>query len=148
MSGVWGPAKLLIPVSVACALVAAVAAMALWPAATLVEGAPPAKPASLNNFDVVLADSGPASTATVQHARAVCPDGTGVISGGFGVSTSGIEAYVVIDNHPAPAFTVVAPPDPPVTTNHSWAVSIRRTDGGLDAWSVVAYAVCVEVVES
>lgn len=130
-----------------CAALAIMAILA-WPSTPTVEGAPPAKAASLNNFEVVFADSGALSTTVLQHARAVCPDGTGVITGGFGLGSSGVDDYAIIANHPDPAFTVVAPPDPPVTTNNSWAVSIKRTDGGLGAWSVVAYAVCVEVVES
>ncbi|MGH2609337.1 MAG: hypothetical protein ACRDHF_09645 [Tepidiformaceae bacterium] len=147
MFGYWQARRLALSIGAAILVLGVVATMLSARSTPTVEGAPPAKPAALNNFEVVFADSGLASAALLQHARAVCPDGSGVISGGYGLGTSGIDAYVVIDNHPAPAFTVVAPPDPPVTTNNSWAVSIKRTDGFAGVWSIVAYAVCVEVVE-
>jgi len=106
--------------------------------------APPAKPAKLAGHEVVSADSGSPSTAPVQTAVVHCPLGLGVVSGGYAFSTTGIEDFILIDNHPIGQHIVQEPGGEPVVSEDGWLVTARRTDGMPDTWSVVAFAICVE----
>lgn len=104
---------------------------------------PPPRPAVLAGHEVVVADSGDPSLALLQTARAECPPGKGVVSGGYAFSNTGIEDFAVIDNHPSGDFTVQEPNGPPIAINNGWLVTVLRTDGQPENWAVLAYAVCV-----
>jgi hypothetical protein len=111
--------------------------------------APPPQPATLAGHVVVFVDSGAPSATAVQHARAQCPPGTGVIAGGFslnpiGLGALGIENYVLFANHPAGQITVQGPGGPPQVIHDGWQVSVGLIDVPPQGWSVSAYAVCVE----
>jgi hypothetical protein len=106
-------------------------------------GDPQAKPASLSGHTVVFADSGN-SLADLHSVRAQCPPGKGVIAGGYSLSNSGIEDFVVLSNHPGPQFTVQPQPGPPQVNHDGWDVQIRRLDEFTIPWGVLAYAVCVD----
>lgn len=126
----------------ACRGVVVVAVFAFL--ASGVQAAPPSKPALLSGHEIAFDSSGDPSPTTLQSARAECPPGTGVISGGYSFSNSGIEAYVLIANHPSGDFTVQEPGGEPIEINNGWLVSVLRTDGQSENWGVSAYAVCVD----
>lgn len=106
-------------------------------------GAPPPKPALLSGHQVVFASSGDPSQTQLQSARAECPPGKGVVSGGFSFSNSGLDAFVTIANHPSGEFVVQEPGGEPQLIEDGWLVSVKRTDGKAEDWAILAYAVCV-----
>jgi hypothetical protein len=106
-------------------------------------GAPPAKPASISGHVVVLEES-VQSLADTHSARAQCPAGKGVVAGGYGLSNTGIEDIVVLDNHPGPEFSVQPDGGSPQLVHDGWDVQIKRLDVFMIPWGVLAYAVCVD----
>jgi hypothetical protein len=127
-----------------CGLGLAAATAALLLLSANAAGAPPSKPAILSGHEVVFADSGDPSQALLQSARAECPPGTGIVAGGYGFSNSGIDAFVLISNHPSGEFTVQEPGGQPQFINDGWLVTAKRSDGKAENWGVLAYAVCVD----
>lgn len=121
-----------------------VAVLLAWVIAEAARAAPSSKPAILSGHEVAFGDSGDPSLTGLQSARAECPPGTGVVSGGFSFGNSGIDAYVLIAKHPSGEFIVQEPGGDPIEINSGWIVSVKRTDGKAEAWAVSAYAVCVE----
>ncbi len=114
----------------------------------LVDGRAPAaeakiNPKALNGYEIVLADSGSPTTATVQGARAVCPEGKGPIAGGYQMSGLDDDA-VVTDNHPSGAFTVTEPGGTPVFSPDGWQATIKRLAGG-GTWNMITFAACVDI---
>jgi len=106
--------------------------------------APPALAAPPVKHAVVNASSGNPSTTAYQSARATCPPGLNVVSGGYALSNSGVEDIEVLANHPSQEFSVQEPGGDPITIEDGWLVSVRRTDGVAQNWAVLAYAVCVK----
>jgi len=105
---------------------------------------PKPKAAALAGHEVAFASSGDPSQALTKTARAECPLGKGVVSGGFSFSTNAVEAYSLISNHPSGTFIVQEPGGDPIFINNGWLVTVRRTDGIAQNWGLQAYAVCVD----
>jgi len=107
--------------------------------------APPPKPVNLAEHTVVVADSGSPSNTQVQSATADCPDGTGVIAGGFSFGNTGVDDFLLIASRPHGEYTVQEPNGDPIHINSGWIVTIKRLDGQTADWIAVAYAICVSI---
>ena len=100
-------------------------------------------PKALNGYEIVSADSGSPTTASVQGAKAVCPEGKGPIAGGYQMSGI-VDDAVVTDNHPSGAFSVTEPSATPVFSPDGWQATIKRLAGG-GTWNMITFAACVDI---
>lgn len=145
MSSSWQHTSFSVYRSVASRLtVSCIFTLALLAFASNAVAAPPTKPAALGGHQIVFASSGQPSQDPMQIVLAECPPGKGVIAGGYSFPNAGLDAFNVIDNHPSGEYVVQEPGGDPVVINDGWLITVKRTDGKPENWSVNAYAVCVD----